>query len=201
LWQENQQMSANKIAILTQNQDVKQVNLEEAAIVVEMVDSIHFNQITGKEIVAFVDSSQIKRVEVNGNAETIYYAREDSDSVLLGANRTESSKVVIHFIDKKIDRVVLTAASSGVFYPLHRVTDEKTRLERFFWAENLRPLSKEEVFLRFPKGDRPKVAFRKKTDIIRYSDEQQPSVPDDFPEVNTDSSENLPSEQPPSPVN
>lgn len=161
LWQENQQLSANKITVFTKNQDVTKVTLEESSLVVEMVDSIHFNQITGKEIIAFVDSSQIKLVEVNGNAETVYFAREESDSlILLGANRTESSKVMMHFKNKKIDRVVLTSSSSGVFYPLHVVTDEKTRLEQFFWAENRRPLSREEVFYRFPKGEQPKIAFR-----------------------------------------
>ncbi|OJX91344.1 MAG: hypothetical protein BGP01_13115 [Paludibacter sp. 47-17] len=160
LWQENQQLSADEVRVYTANKKVNKVHLEENSMVVEMVDSVHFNQMVGKEIIAYVDSGHIRLVEVNGNAETVYYAREENDSLLLGANKTESSKVVIHFKDKKIDRVVLTSASSGVFYPLHIVTEEKTRLEQFFWAENRRPMSKEEVFYRFPAGERPKIAFR-----------------------------------------
>lgn len=160
LWQENQQMSASKIAVNTKNKNVDTVNMEENCIVVEMVDSVHFNQITGKDIIAYMDSSQLKLVEVNGNAETVYFAREDADSTLLGANRTESSKVVMHFKDKKIERIVLTSASSGIFTPLHLVTEEKSRLELFYWAENLRPFSKEEVFFRFPKGERNSIVFR-----------------------------------------
>lgn len=161
LWQENQQMSANKITIFTKNEDVNKVHLEQRSLAVEMVDSVHFNQVSGKEIIAYVDSGELRLIEVDGNAETVYYAREEGDSLLLGANRTESGRVVMHFKDKKIDRVVLPTAASGVFYPLHLVTEDKTRLEPFFWAENLRPFSREDVFLRFPEGERPKIAFRR----------------------------------------
>ncbi len=160
LWQDNQQMSADQVSIFTVDQGVNKVVLSERALAVEMVDTVHFNQITGKEIVAFMDSSQISRVEVNGNAETIYYAREEGSVALLGANRTESSKVVMHFENKKIDRIVLTAASSGVFYPQHLVIESNTRLENFFWAEKLRPMSKGEVFLRFPADERSALSFR-----------------------------------------
>lgn len=187
LWQENQQLSAETITVFTKNQDVTQVKLEEASLVVEMVDSVHFNQITGKEIIAFVDSSQIRLVEVNGNAETVYFAREESDTLfLLGANRTESSKVVMHFKNKKIDRVVLTSSSSGVFYPLHIVTAEKTRLEQFFWAENRRPFSKDEVFYRFPKGEQPKIAFRPRTTVLTGAKESEEPV---IPSTDTDAQE------------
>ena len=190
LWQENQQLSAEKITVFTKNEDVTKVTLEESSLVVEMVDSVHFNQITGKEIIAFVDSSQIRLVEVNGNAETVYFAREESDTLfLLGANRTESSKVVMHFKNKKIDRVVLTSSSSGVFYPLHIVTDEKTRLEQFFWAENRRPLSKEEVFYRFPKGEQPKIAFRPRTLPVIDVPQSEDGIPATVPEVHQNDAE------------
>jgi len=163
MWQENQQMSADKITIYTRDKEVHRVHMEESTIVVEMVDSIHFNQVSGKELIAYVDSGSLHMVEVNGNAETVYYAREEADSTLLGANRTESSKVVMYFKDKAIERIVLTTASSGVFIPQHLVTEEKTRLERFFWAEDRRPMSKEDVFVRFPRGERTGIAYRKQS--------------------------------------
>lgn len=162
IWQENQQYSSEKISILSKNQEVYQVELQQSAMVTELMDSLYFNQISGKDIIAHLDSSQIRRVDVNGNAETIYFIREESDSTLIGANRTESSFVVIHFKDKKIDRIVLTPSSSGEFHPMHKITDEFIYLTNFFWLETHRPTTKEEVFSRFPEGERPKFSFREK---------------------------------------
>jgi len=170
MWQEKQQMAADKISVFTVNKKVDKVHLESNAIVVEMVDSMHFNQVAGKELIAYVDSGSLSRVEVDGNAETIYYAREEGDSTLLGANRTESSKVVMYFKDEAIDRIILTTASSGVFIPQHLVTEEKTRLERFYWVDNMRPTSKEDVFVRFPRGERTGITFRNKEPIVESTE-------------------------------
>ncbi|MDX9749107.1 MAG: OstA-like protein [Paludibacter sp.] len=170
MWQEKQQMAADKISVFTVNKKVDKVHLESNAIVVEMVDSMHFNQVAGKELIAYVDSGSLSRVEVDGNAETIYYAREEGDSTLLGANRTESSKVVMYFKDEAIDRIILTTASSGVFIPQHLVTEEKTRLERFYWVDNMRPTSKEDVFVRFPRGERTGITFRNKKPIVESTE-------------------------------
>lgn len=156
LWQENQQFSSDKIQVFTKNKEVERVHMQQAAMSAEKIDSVYYNQLSGKDIIAHVDSGQVRRVEVNGNAETIYFVREDADSTLIGVNRTESSFVVMHFLDKKIDRIILTPSSSGVFYPIEKVSDDKIFLSGFFWLSAQRPLSKEDVFLKFPEGQRIK---------------------------------------------
>ncbi|MDI9374680.1 MAG: hypothetical protein QM447_03030, partial [Thermotogota bacterium] len=42
--------------------------------------SAFYNQISGKDITAFLDSSELKRLEVNGNAETVYFIRDEQPS-------------------------------------------------------------------------------------------------------------------------
>lgn len=156
VWQEQQQYSAQAIRVYIRNKGIERVVLDQSAMTVEKVDSIHYNQIVGQEITAHVDSNKIQRVEVDGNAETVYFVHDEADNSLMGANRTESSRVVMHFKDENIDRIVLTAASSGVFYPLHLLTNEIKYLPGFFWIEGQRPQTPLDVFTRFPKGERPK---------------------------------------------
>jgi lipopolysaccharide export system protein LptA len=159
LWQESQQLSADQIHIFTKNKKAEKVHLDQSALSIERVDSLYFNQLSGKEITAFMDSGALKRVEVNGNAETIYFARDDADSTLIGANKTVSSLVVMHFIEKKIDRIILTSASEGTFCPMHLLKDEFIYLPTFFWIEKQRPKSGEDVFTKHPVGLRPKFDF------------------------------------------
>jgi len=157
LWAEENQLSGNFIQAFTKNQKVERVNIQQAAMAVQQEDSIHFNQLSGKEIIAYVDSGQLKKVDVNGNAETIYYPKDDKDSSLIGLNKTQSSFVVLYLKKKKVDRIVLTSTSSGVMYPLEQLSGGDIYLKNYFWLAEQRPLSCEDVFLVFPKKAREKI--------------------------------------------
>ncbi len=156
IWAEENQLSGDFIHILTKNQQVDKVKIQQAAMAVQQVDSIHYNQLSGKEIVALVDSGQLKRVNVNGNAETIYYPIDDKDSTMVGINKTQSSFVTMYLKDKKVDRIVLTAASSGTMYPVEQLSGGDLYLKNYFWLGEQRPMKKEDVFLVFPDKTRKK---------------------------------------------
>ena len=154
LWADNNQLSGNFIQAFTKNKKVNKIHIQRLAFVIQQEDSVYFNQLSGKEIIAYVDSGQLKRVNVNGNAETIYYPRDDKDSTLIGLNKTQSSFVVMYLKNKKIKRVVLTAASSGTMYPLKELSGSDIYLKNFFWIEDQRPKNVKELFLVFPKTKR-----------------------------------------------
>ncbi|OJV44917.1 MAG: hypothetical protein BGO29_08345 [Bacteroidales bacterium 36-12] len=176
VWQENQQYSSEEIKVFTENRKVFKILLHKSAMTTEYVDSLYFNQISGKDIIAYLDSGALSRVEVDGNAETVYFIREESDTTLIGANRTESSFVKIYFKDKKIERIVLTPSSSGEFHPMDKLSDEFIYLANFFWIETHRPISKDEVFLKFPKEERPKFSMREPLKSIVPEDEDQINI-------------------------
>jgi len=124
---------------------------------------VYYNQLSGKEIIAYVDSGQLKKVNVNGNAETIYYPRDDKDSTLVGMNKTQSSFVVMYLKNKKIDRVVLTSSSTGTMDPLLGLSTSDIYLKNFFWIEDQRPKKVKDLFSIFPKTKRYKPATDKKS--------------------------------------
>ncbi len=156
LWAEENQLSGDFIQIFTKNQQVEKVKIQQAAMAVQQVDSIHYNQLSGKEIIALVDSGQLRKVNVNGNAETIYYPIDDKDSTMVGINKTQSSFVAMYLKDKKVDRIVLTAASSGTMYPIEQLSGGDLYLKNYFWLGEQRPMKKEDVFLVFPDKPREK---------------------------------------------
>ncbi|HLP05030.1 MAG TPA: OstA-like protein [Paludibacter sp.] len=156
LWSEKNQLSGNFIQAFTKNSKVERIHIRDAAMAIQREDSLYFNQLSGKEIVAYVDSGQLKKVNVNGNAETIYYPRDEQDSTLTGINKTQSSFVVMYLKDKKVDRIVMTSASTGTMYPLTQLSGADLLLKNFFWLEEQRPKKKEDLFLVFKTQNRPK---------------------------------------------
>ena len=157
LWSDNNQLSGEFIQAFTKNKKVDHIFIQRAALAVQHEDSIFYNQLSGKEIIAYVDSGQLKKVKVNGNAETIYYPQDDKDSTLIGLNKTQSSFVVMYLRNKRIQRVVMTAASNGTMYPLLQLSGKDIYLKNFFWLEDQRPIKKQDIFLKFAKVPRPKI--------------------------------------------
>lgn len=154
LWSDNNQLSGDFVQAFTKNKKVDKIHIDQAAIAVQKEDSLYFNQLSGKEITAYVDSGQLKQVDVNGNAETIYYPRDEKDSTLIGLNKTQSSFVKMYLKNKKISRVVMTSVSTGTMYPLHQLSGSDLYLKNFFWLDNERPKNKNDLFHIFPKQDR-----------------------------------------------
>ncbi len=157
LWAEENQLSGEFIQAFTKDKKVDKVKIQNGAMAVQQEDSIHYNQLSGKEIIAYVDSGQLKKVDVNGNAETIYYPKDEKDSTLIGLNKTQSSFVVMYLKNKKVDRIIMTSASKGIMYPLTQLSGGDLYLKNYFWLGNQRPKNKEDVFVIYPKTVREKI--------------------------------------------
>jgi lipopolysaccharide export system protein LptA len=163
VWSDNNQLSGAYIKVLTKNKKVDQIHVKGSAFATQNPDSIFFNQVSGKEMIAYMDSSQLKRVWVKGNAETIYYPQDDKDSTIIGMNKSKSSFVNMYFLNKKIKRVVLTTASNGSFSPLSKVLPKDAKLKNFFWLEDERPIKVSDVFIKFAESERPRAVLEEES--------------------------------------
>ena len=156
LWSDNNQLMGNKMTAYTKNQKVDKVIIEQSGIAIQKDSLNYFNQLSGKEITAYLDSGELKKVYVNGNAETIYFPKDDKTGDYIGINKTLSSFVTMYFADRKVKRIVLTTASSGTMYPLKDMEENDLYLRNFYWYENERPLKVDDVFTKYVRTEPPK---------------------------------------------
>jgi hypothetical protein len=103
-----------------------------------------FDQIKGKEMIGYVINNELSRINVNGNGQTLYYAREKEE--IIGLNRAESSKISIRFKEGKINTISFLSKPEGELKPLQELKEEDKKLKGFEWKINLRPLSKYDIF-------------------------------------------------------
>ena len=52
--------------------------------------------------------------------------------------------------DKKMDRIVLSPASSGTLYPEDQIPEDEKKLKHFSWQEDVRPIDATDLFRRNP---------------------------------------------------
>ena len=144
-WSENQQISADSMIVYIVNGSVDHTVGTGNALCV-MHDTIdYFNQMSGKEVVSTLKDGAVKLVDMDGNALTVYFAKE-SDGSFVGLNNTESSHIRMYVEEQKIDHMLFTKETTGVLYPMDQIPNGADRLTTFFWAEDIRPTDPQDVF-------------------------------------------------------
>lgn len=144
-WSDEQQVSAQQITVYMVNNSVEHIHGEGNALAVQQKHRKLFNQMAGKEMLAYIRDQELHMIEVNGNVETIFFPQEE-DGAFMGVNRTASSYAKIWVKDQKLERVVFTTATTGVMYPFKDVTEDQMKLPNFFWAADERPKYPGDVF-------------------------------------------------------
>ncbi|MDD3480353.1 MAG: OstA-like protein [Paludibacteraceae bacterium] len=147
LWSDNQQITGDTIRIFSVNGAVERLQVINSAFVCQQEDSIRFNQLSGKEVTAYMADGELYRVDVRGNAQSLFFPRE-ADSTMIGMNQTESSFLTVYLKKQKIDRIVLYPTPIGVMTPLDQVAAESMYLPNYSWQVAIRPQKWEDVFAR-----------------------------------------------------
>lgn len=156
LWNVGQQLLGEEIKIYMNDSTIDWAHIINQALTVEQKDSIHYNQVAGTEMKFFFANNDIYKVEVIGNVQSIFYP-EDEDSVMMGMNYIEASKLNLYRKDGKMDRIVFVNRPVGSFTPMFLIEPSKMRLENFAWLDYIRPLNKDDIFNWRGKGSNEKL--------------------------------------------
>ena len=146
LWSENHQLSAKTIEIRQITDGPNELRLTTNSFIISKQDSGMFDQIKGKEMIGYIVDQKLKKIDVNGNGETLYYAQEKEE--ILGLNRLEGGKISILFKKGKIYRLIFFKSPVGELKPLLELTDADKELKGFDWKIGLRPRAKYDIFPR-----------------------------------------------------
>ena len=151
-WSENQQISADSMVVYLVNGEVDHAVGNGSALCVMEDTLTYFNQMSGKELTAYLEDGEVKIIDISGNALTIYYPKE-SNGEFVGLNTTESSFIRMFIEKQKIHHIRFTNETTGILYPMDQIPSGGDKLAIFFWADAIRPTGPEDVF-RKVKGEK-----------------------------------------------
>ncbi len=145
IWTQGSQLSADTVYLQLKNKKLDNMLLQHNGFIVNTDgdDSVHFNQVKGKVITGFFNDGKLDRMFVDGNAESIYYVKDDS--TYSGLNRMLSSRIKVVFADGKLQDIVSILKPEGNYYPIDEVPKDEEILKGFIWKPKDRPRSKEEI--------------------------------------------------------
>lgn len=144
LWSDTTQFSADTIQIAMRNKVMDKIILTRQAIIISEIIGHYYDQIKGREIVADFDSSKVKTMLVTGNAQSIYYTRDELQA-FIGVNQTSCAKMLFYFSEGEIQRLTYFGESTSSLDPMHSKDHNTLRLDGFKWITESRPHTLDDI--------------------------------------------------------
>lgn len=155
LWNDKSQITADTVIAQMANNKIQKMYLNFNSFMVTMDTLKNFNQLKGKKMIAYFKDNKIKRLQVFGNSENIYFALKE-DTTFIGMNRVECSDMDIQFVENnKIHKVSYINKPDAIFVPPHELQEPQKKLKDFKWRLNERP-DKEQMLKRAIFAMKPK---------------------------------------------
>lgn len=146
LWTDNSQLYADFIEFHTAKSKNRKMLLHNNSFMAEAdLDSASFNQVKGTNMYGYFRDDTLHKVYVEGNAETVYYVR-DEEEALVGINKAASSDLYIYIADKRIDRLVFIKEPGSTLFPPDQLNPSRRLIDGFTWHHRLRPRNRHDIF-------------------------------------------------------
>ena len=142
IWAEDSQLSGDSINIHIRKKSIDKLLMRPNAFVIQQDSIDGFNQIKGKQITTFFKGNDIDHMFNEGNAETIYWLRDD-DGSLIGVNFSQSAEMDIRIRNRQISNIKYFKNIKETLYPEEQLKDNMEYLNGFLWQEDIKPMRSE----------------------------------------------------------
>ncbi len=140
LWNQSNQITSDVMDIFTENQQITRAEFVGSPMMVSELDTLHYNQVAGKQMTAYFRDNAIYRNDVNGNAQTIYYMQDGEPPQITGMGVIESGDCSFYIEDKQVVTIVYRKDPDWNIYPMDKIPpDQELFLKGFKWEGARRP--------------------------------------------------------------
>jgi lipopolysaccharide export system protein LptA len=141
IWSDTSQLTGDTIRIVLKDKKLDRVFLRQNAYILNSKDEQFYNQIKGRDITALFEGDDIRRMNVDGNAESVYYVLDDAQAYV-SVNKMICSAMVVLFGNNKVDGIRFFTQPKATMYPMKQANHEELKLKGFKWEIEKRPKSK-----------------------------------------------------------
>lgn len=175
VWNMNQQLFGEEIRVYMKDSTIDHAHVINQAFSAEqMADSVHFNQVSSKEMKAFFKKGEIRETQAIDNVLIVYYPIDESDSTLIGLNYTETPLMKMFLENRKMKKIWMEKPT-GVLYPMSQIPPDKYFLPQYAWFDYVRPLNKDDIFNWRPKKAGSELKEQKRRELPKNTNSSRNS--------------------------
>jgi hypothetical protein len=153
MWTEGSQLSGDTINLQMKHRKLDNMKMFPHAFIVniEKTDSANFNQVGGKRMRGYFKDNKLYHIIIEGNAESIYFARDSGKMTVSGIQRSLSSSIGAYFKDNKVTHMTFYTKPDNRYGPPGKFSQDEKVLKAFIWKPKDRPISKESIIPSYNK--------------------------------------------------
>lgn len=140
MWNQDNQITSDLIKIYTKNSQLDKAEFIDHPIMISQIDTVAYNQISGKLITAFFRNNKIYRNDVDGNVQTLYYMQEEGDPDPMSLMYILSGSATYYIDNNTVTSIVYRSQPDCTIYPIDKIPESQILyLEDFKWDGERRP--------------------------------------------------------------
>ncbi|MCC7532489.1 MAG: hypothetical protein IT246_00965 [Bacteroidia bacterium] len=137
IWSDENQITGDTVLFYIVSNQIDSMNVFSNAFVISKETNKHYNQVKGRNLQAKFIDKKINNIEVYGNGQSIYYAKDDS--LYVGVNVINCSEMKFLFAQGKMSSINFIGKPDAKFYPINYLKDNELKLKGFVWRKKMRP--------------------------------------------------------------
>lgn len=146
LWADQNQLTADSIQLAVSNNELDSIVFYGNSFIISKDDSGSYNQIRGKNMIGYFADNQLYKLRVLGNAETIYFIRDDESGDLIGVNKIISSDMLVFMENRELSTITWITKPVATTYPPGELQPQDLKIRGFSWMNYQRPAKKTDIF-------------------------------------------------------
>lgn len=143
LWNENNQITGDSISVYMKDEKLDYMFVRNNGFVASWLEEDRFNQMAGNQIYNYFVDGKLRKVNLFGQGQSIYYVREDESdtAAYTGVNRIASGAITIFMDSSGIHNIRFypQPEPEGVLYPPKEIPESEKVLDGFHWQIQLKP--------------------------------------------------------------
>jgi lipopolysaccharide export system protein LptA len=151
IWSDQNQITGDTIHLIsnvkTEKLDSLKVLNNSFIITKDTVSKKDFNQIRGRNMFGKFKDNKLHLLLVKGNAESVYFNRNEETHVLETITKEISSNIEFTLDKGQIESVKYLKKSDGNTYPPSKLPEDVNKLKGFIWREDEQPKKMEDIFI------------------------------------------------------
>lgn len=145
LWSDTTQFFADTVLLHLRGGKLDHIEMLKNSLIIQFVLKYYYNQIKGKYINAEFFETELERVLVEGNAESVYYIQDEAGA-FIGVDKVQCARITFTFVDQEIDLINKSTDVRGEVIPMNDPSHSTLRLEGFKWISDVRPKTVDDLY-------------------------------------------------------
>lgn len=143
LWSDTTQITGDTMLLFMKNKVMDKLLIRENGTILSSGDLVYFDQVQGRTIDANFEKGRMKKMRVDGDAQVIYYLKDDTNSYI-GVNQSRSSFITFRMEDNKMTDIFFYIDVKSKVLPM-TTNHESLKIKNFVWKTEERPKSKDDL--------------------------------------------------------